>query len=157
MHAKFFVLAATLIAASCSRPAATTTAASAPPAAASFTVGELADADAPIQGCSVMLSRVGAPSSAGDVFRAGGGDDKSVQGFIRIDGTLITLGLVNASADEKGGVRTFADAQHTTQVVETLTAGAAHEESDSVEESGTLAVTHNGAAQTLHVTGGTAC
>ncbi|MES1156604.1 MAG: hypothetical protein ABUL73_02385 [Alphaproteobacteria bacterium] len=154
MTARSFAFAAILLIASCGPQAATTSTTSAAP---SFSIGTLADSDAPIQGCSVMLSRAGAAPSDGDVFRAGGDDDKTVQGFIRIDGALITLGLVNASITEKGGARTFADAQHATQVVETLTTGEAHEEADSVDESGTLAVTHNGATETLQVTGGTAC
>jgi len=153
------LLAAALPLAACTQPAATTTA-TAPPAttaAATFVVGNLAEGDGQIQGCTTMLSRAGDAPSAGDLFRAGGGDDKDVQGFIRIDGALITLNLVTADIDEKGGRRSFADTAHTTQVIESLTTGAAHEESDSVEESGTLAVTHNGATQTLQVSGGTAC
>src|SRR5262249_9987706 len=121
----------------------------------SFAVQPLLENDGNIQGCTRMLSRVGAPS-AGDIFREDG-VDTGAKGFLRIDGALIQVDLVNSNASEKGGTRTFADKANTTQIVETLTTGASHQDSDSVDETGTLAVTHNGATQTIQVEGGTAC
>ncbi|HVY84117.1 MAG TPA: hypothetical protein VG943_03230 [Caulobacterales bacterium] len=153
MH-KRFALAAVLLLAACS-PQSTTGAATSTAAAARFVVNDLGDNDGAIQGCTTMLGRKGAQPGA-DVFRAGGGD-QDAQAFVRIDGALVTLNLTSANVNEQGGTRTFADASHTTQVVEALTTGATHEEADSVEQSGTLTITHNGSTQTIEVEGGTAC
>ncbi|HWA01411.1 MAG TPA: hypothetical protein VG841_13960 [Caulobacterales bacterium] len=146
-------LAAVLALASCSPPPATPTTSAT--GAANFVIDDLAENDGDIQGCARMLGRVNAQPGA-DVFREDG-VDTGAKGFIRIDGVLIQVNLVSANATEQGGARAFADASRSTQVVETLTTGAAHEESDSVEESGALTVTHNGATQILQVSGGTAC
>lgn len=150
MNRFFVALAATLLMSSCS-PTATTSST----AGASFTVNPLLDNDGEIQGCVRGLGRTGAPST-GDIFREDG-VDTGARGFIRIDGQLLSLSLVSSNANEHGGTRSFADAAQTTQVVETLTTGEGHPESDSVDETGTLVVTHNGATQTIQVEGGTAC
>ena len=155
--------AAALLLAACTPPATTTTSTSTTTSAvtgtthaASFTVNDLQESDGNIQGCTRSLSRTGAAPSAGEIFREDGVDTGAV-GFVRIDGALIAVNLVSSNGNEKGGTRTFADKANTTQIVETLTTGAAHEEADSVEESGSLAITHNGATQTIQVEGGTAC
>lgn len=104
-----------------------------------------------------MLSRVGAPMNDGLLF-AEDAVDNGAKGFIKINGHVLNLALVRAtSADTAPEVRTFADAAHTVEVVETTTLGQAHEEADSVERTGTLAVTFGGATQTIPVEGGTAC
>jgi len=104
-----------------------------------------------------MLSRVGAATNAGLLFAEDGVENGAI-GFIKINGTVLNVALTSKSGGETGPtVRTFADTAHTVQVVETTTTGAAHEESDSVEQSGTLAVTFGGATQTIPVDGGTAC
>ena len=127
---------------------------SAEDAPAAFVINDLADNDIQIQGCSRTLSRESA--SAGAVFAEDAVDAGAI-GFVRINGALIVVNLVSGNSSVEGGTRTFEDATHTTRIVETIVAGAAHEESDSVEETGTLEVTHHGAAQTLNVVGGTAC
>jgi len=134
------------------QPAATTTSATAASEAA-FTIGALSDTDAQIQGCTRSLSRKG----GGDTIFAEDGVDTGAKGFIRIDGQLINVGLTAGSGDEQHATRNFADADHTLAIVESLTTGATHQETDSVEESGTLAVTYKGATQTIEVEGGVAC
>lgn len=139
----------------CSRPAAPPTASTPPPAAvAAFTINPLTEADNTIQGCTTSLSRRG--DTSGEIFLEDG-VDSGAKGFIRIDGALINVGLVDLTESETGATRTFADAAHTVRIVETLTVGQAHEESDSVDMSGTLAVTYRGATQNFPVEGGTAC
>ena len=136
------------------QPAATTTATTATnPSPAPFDVGALSETDIQIQGCTRTLNRTGST----DTIFAEDGVDTGAKGFIRIEGQLINVGLTAGAGDEHHSVRNFADANHTIGIVETLTTGAAHEESDSVEESGTLAVTYKGAALTIQVEGGTAC
>jgi hypothetical protein len=132
-----------------------TTAARAPraPTSASFSVQALADGDIKIQGCSRTLSRTG----SNDTIFAEDGVASGAKGVIRIDGRLIDVALLAASDDEEHSRRNFADANHTTEIVESLTTGERHEESDSVEETGTLAVTYRGATQTIGVAGGVAC
>lgn len=104
-----------------------------------------------------MLSRVGAPNNAGIIF-AEDAVDNGAKGFIKINGAVINVALMSATnADGAPEVRTFADAAHTIEIVETTTLGEAHEEADSVERAGTLAVTFGGATQTIPVEGGTAC
>lgn len=126
-------------------------------APASFTVDALGDAEWSIQGCSTMLSRVGAPVNQGILF-AEDAVDNGAKGFIKINGHVLNVSLASASGGESAPeVRTFADAAHTVEVVETTTLGEAHEEADSVERAGTLAVTFGGATQTIPVEGGTAC
>lgn len=137
---------------------ASTTDASAPAAAAaSFTVDALSDNEWMIQGCSTTVSRVGAPVNEGVLF-AEDAVDNGGKGFIKINGTLLNVALVNTTGGESvPEVRTFADAAHTVEVVESTTLGQAHEEADSVERAGTLTVTFGGATQTIPIEGGTAC
>jgi hypothetical protein len=118
-----------------------------------FAIGALADRDIAIQGCTTTLSRKG----GADTIFAEDGVDTGAKGFIRIDGHLIDVSLINATGDEQHSTRSFVDANHTVQIVEDLTVGAAHEESDSVEQSGSIAVTYGGATQNIQVEGGTAC
>jgi hypothetical protein len=122
----------------------------APQAPANFTVGELTESDGDIEGCSTMLSRVG--GARGNIFIEDA-VDTGAKGFIRINGNLIRVDLVRVSGEQ----RAFADAAHRVEVVETLTTGEAHEESDSVEQSGSVVVTFGGVTQTIAVEGGTAC
>src|SRR5262249_31820082 len=133
-------------------PSNTATTAAAP---AAFVINDLQDNDGAIQGCSVMLGRAGPSNGAigRDIFREDG-VATGAKGYVRIDGALIEVDLVSSNQDDKGGTRSFGDKQHTTQIVENLVTGAAHEESDSVEQSGTLVVTHNGVSQTVRVRGG---
>src|SRR5262245_2605974 len=99
--------AALVLLAACAPPAATSTAADTTSAAApSFVIGQLDQNDAVIQGCQTMLVRAGAAPSAGDVFESGAGDN-NVQGFIRIDGALITLDIVQGQSTEQSSTRTF--------------------------------------------------
>ncbi len=136
--------------------AACTPAATPPPpdlSQPSFTVGTLSETDIQIQGCTRTLNRTGST----DTIFAEDGVDAGAKGFIRIDGQLINVALAAGTGDEQHSTRNFADANHTVAIVESLTTGAAHEESDSVEESGILAITYKGATQTVQVEGGTAC
>lgn len=143
-------LAMTLVSlAACQSPAASTSAAR----SQSFSVQALAENDIQIQGCTRTLSRTGAT----DTIFAEDGVDQGAKGFIRIDGQLITVGLTANAGDEQHTTRNFADANHAVEIVESLTTGASHEESDSVEESGALAITYRGATQTIQVEGGVAC
>jgi hypothetical protein len=123
---------------------------------AEFAIGDLSETDAQIQGCTRSLSRAGSAVNAGQVF-VEDAIDSGAKGYIKIDGAVLTVTLVDTNADEQGGTRVFETDDHATRVVETLVTGAAHEEADSVEESGSIVVTHNGASQTLQVAGGTAC
>lgn len=152
MKTSLVVLFAALALAACSGPAPTAKKA---PAPADFVVDDLADNDANIQGCSTMLARV-QTTEPGNVF-VEDGTDNGAKGFIRIDGQLVTLTLVSAVGDEKAATRTFADAAKTVQVVEKLKTGEAHQEADSVDQSGSIAITKGGATQTIAVEGGTAC
>lgn len=161
---KFTIASAALLAAlslgACSKPATTTTSATSTTVAittttpASFTIGVLAEHDADIQGCTSSFSRQG--DTPGQVFTEDGINAGAV-GYIRINGNLIKVDLVTADDNEKGGTRTFADKGHTVSIVETTITGATHPEADSVESSGTLAVTFGGATQTLQIEGGAAC
>jgi hypothetical protein len=155
-----------LFAAACAKEPAPQAAASTSPSAApsesaptGFTIGALQDADMNVQGCQTGLSRIGDPAPAPTLFFAEAADQPPAKGFIRIDGELVTVTLTSSSRDEASstGIRTLENADHTVKVVETLKAGAANEASDSVEQSGTLAVTARGATQTIPVEGGTAC
>ena len=144
----------------CSKPVATPEAASseAAPAsvsapAATFVINPLQDKDNDIMGCQTMLSDGKSP---GELF-VEDGVDTGARGLLRINGYLVSVDLVSNIQTETGGTRTFADKEKTVTVVETLKTGAQHPESDSVDMSGTLTVTHNGATQTIAVTGGTAC
>lgn len=163
MTALVFAIGAALLASACQpAPAPQSTAVSPPPTAAaagaaSFHVDPLGDNDWNIQGCQTMLSRVGAPMNEGLLFAEDGVDD-GAKGFIKINGQVLHVALVRGARTDGGPeVRTFADAAHTIEVIETTTLGAANEEADSVERNGTLAVTFGGATQTIPVEGGTAC
>ena len=154
MKKKVALLAIGLISIAACQPAATTReAAGASASSTAFAVNALSEADVQIQGCTRMLNRTGGR----EMIFAEDAVDAGAKGFIRIDGQLINVGLTAASGDEHHSTRNFADADHTLSVVESLTTGAAHEQSDSVEEAGTLAVTYKGATQTMPVEGGTAC
>lgn len=149
-------LALSLAACGQATTASTTTSTTVPvPAAATFVVNDLLANDGQIQGCTRMLARTEASPGA-DIFREDG-VETGAKGFIRIDNVLVDVALVSGQSTESGAARTFEDATHATRIVEDLKTGAAHQESDSVEESGTLAITHNGATQAIQVTGGVAC
>ncbi len=122
---------------------------------AAFFLGELSDTDGDIQGCTTTLSR--ASSETGRAIFAEDGVDTNAVGFIRIDDKLMKVGLVSSTPGDKGGVRVFASKDKTVQVVENYVTGAEHQESDSVELTGTLVVTVRGESQTFMVSGGTAC
>jgi hypothetical protein len=121
--------------------------------AAAFVVNGVSDADAPIQGCITMLGRAGKP----DYVLIEDGVDTGAVGYIRIDGDLIKLALVASAASEGGGVRTFENVERGLKVVETYTIGDSHEESDSTDATGTVAVTYKGQTLLIPVEGGTAC
>ena len=144
---RYTLLLTALVSIAGCQPGATTT------AGAAFNVQPLSETDIQIQGCSRTLSR----TSAADPIFAEDSVDAGAKGFIRVDGQLIDVGLTAASGDQQHSTRNFADADHTIEIVESLTSGAAHEESDSVEESGALAITYHGATQTIPVEGGAAC
>ncbi len=160
-----FVLSAALLAAcqpaapasTASTASGTTPAATASATPASFSVDSLGDNEWSIQGCQTMITRVGLPENQGIIF-AEDAVDTGAHGFIKINGNVLNVALVSTNGSEASPeVRTFADAAHTVQVVESPTLGKAHEEADSVERAGTLAVTFGGATQTIQVDGGTAC
>ena len=137
----------------CSKPvAAPEASSSAAPAPADFAVQALTEADNDIQGCQVMLDQKG----VGQVFLEDG-VDTGAHGYIRIDGTKYRVDLTSSVQDEKGGTRVFADKASGLTLTEVLKTGEAHEESDSVEQSGTITVTFKGMTKTIAVEGGTAC
>jgi hypothetical protein len=139
--------------AACSKPvAAPEASSSAAPPPADFTVQALTEADNDIQGCQVMLDQKG----VGQVFLEDG-IDTGAHGYIRIDGTKYRVDLTSSVQDEKGGTRVFADKASGLTLTEVLKTGDAHEESDSVEQSGTITVTFKGVTKTVAVEGGTAC
>jgi hypothetical protein len=123
------------------------------PPASAFDIGVLSESDINIQGCTTTLVRAG----GADTVFAEDGADVGARGFIRLDGRLISVGLTGASGDNRRATRNFANPDQSVAIVESLTTGAAHEDSDSVEQSGTIAVTYRGATQTVQVDGGTAC
>lgn len=126
-------------------------------APASFSVDALADNEWMIQGCMTAVSRVGAAPNAGVLF-VEDVVDQGAKGFIKINGAVLNVGLTHTTGGESSPeVRTFEDGAHTVTVVESTTLGQAHEEADSVDRTGTLAVTFGGATQTIPVEGGTAC
>lgn len=148
----YLLLAPLLVIAAC-QPETTTTTAASDASTTAFSVEALTENDIQIQGCTTTLSRAGST----DTIFAEDGADTTAKGFIRIGGQLINVILTSASGDEQHSTRNFADTDHVVAVVETLTTGAAHEESDSVDQSGTLAVTYHGATRVIPVEGGTAC
>ena len=129
-----------------------TAAATATEASAGFKLEPLGEGEGDVQGCQTMLSG----GDGGDIFRASAAD-KDASGFLKIDGEVVQVDLVSAEGDEKSHVRSFESADKKTSVVESLITGEAHPESDSVEQSGSIEVTHDGAKQTIEVKGGTAC
>jgi len=145
----------------CTKPAATPDAASSSEAApasvtapaATFVINPLQANDNDIMGCQTMLSDGKSP---GELF-VEDGVEKGARGLLRINGYLVSVDLISSTQTEKGGTRTFADKDKTVTVVETVTIGEQHPESDSVDLSGNLTVTHKGVSQTIAVTGGTAC
>ena len=109
-----------------------------------------------LQGCTTSLTRAGAAPSAGDTFRESSSDTQG-DGFIRIDGKLMHVMLVNSSHKGRDTTLVFEDAAHTLKVVEAVKSGATDEDSDSTALTGTLTVTYKGATQTMRVEGGVAC
>jgi len=127
----------------------------APPKAA-FTVETLAETDySGIQGCTTVFGPVGA-KPGNDIFVEDAGDTDG-KGLMKIGGRKIGLKLVSQTQSDKGGLRLFRSADGKLSVAENYVTGTAHEDSDSVEMSGTLTVTWNGASQAIKVEGGTAC
>jgi len=118
-----------------------------------FLVGPLSEADINIQGCATTLER----KDGTDTVFAEDGAASGAQGVIRLDRQLIHVSLVSASGDERRAKRRFADADQSVVIIEDLKTGASHQESDSVDQYGTVAVTYRGQTQTLEVAGGTAC
>ncbi len=137
---------------------------STPPSPRTFTINalSLADGDNELSGCTTELTRVGAPESAGPVFRESSSDTEGI-GFIRIDGTLIRVRLSSSKANQPSAAdaqeytHVFEDASHTTRVIEALKNGATNEQADSTAHAGSLTIIYRGATQTLRVEGGTAC
>jgi hypothetical protein len=129
-----------------------------PPAPAKpvFTVNTLAETDySGIQGCTTVLGPVGVKPGA-DIFVEDAGDTDG-KGLMKIDGRMVGLKLVSQTQSEKGGLRLFKSADGKLSVAENYVTGTAHEDSDSVELSGTLTITWNGASRAIRVEGGTAC
>ena len=121
-------------------------------AAPDFKVEPLGEGEGDVQGCQTMLSN----NDGGDIFRASAADNDA-PGFVKIDGDVVQVDLVSSEGDEKSRVRTFESADKKTSVVESLVSGEAYPESDSVAQSGSIEITHDGAKQTFEVKGGTAC
>ncbi|QNK01504.1 hypothetical protein [Dyella telluris] len=139
-------------------PVAASSAASSPAPGASFVVGVLGlnDGDAELQGCSTSLRRKDSASQPGDVFREADADKDGV-GFMRIDGKLIRVVMVQTNTDDTSSITLYEDAAHTLRIVETVEAGETNENADSTELHGTLTITYKGSTQTLPVDGGVAC
>ena len=121
-------------------------------AASGFKVEPLGEGEGDVQGCQTMLSN----NDGGEIFRASAADNDA-PGFVKIDGAVVQVDLVSSEGDEKSRVRTFESADKKTSVVESLVNGEAYPESDSVAQSGSIEITHDGAKQTFEVKGGTAC
>lgn len=139
-------------------PVTASSAATKPASEASFVVGALEskDGEADLQGCSTSYKQAGEASQFGDVFRETNADKDNV-GFIRIDGKLVRVNLVQTKTDETSTITVFEDAAHTLRIVETIQAGEANENADSTGMHSTLTITYKGSTQTLHVDGGLAC
>ena len=126
------------------------------PASTAFTVGTLADSDySGIQGCMTVFSRAG--SQPGNNLFVEDAVDTDAKGLMKIEGTMVGLKLVSQTHTSKGGLRLFRSADRKLSVAENYITGTAHEDTDSVEMSGTLTVTWNGVSQSIKVDGGTAC
>jgi hypothetical protein len=91
-----------------------------------------------------------------DIFVEDAGDTDG-KGLMKIDGRMVGLKLVSQTQSEKGGLRLFKSADGKLSVAENYVTGTAHEDSDSVELSGTLTITWNGASRAIRVEGGAAC
>lgn len=126
------------------------------PAKPAFTIGALADSDySGIQGCTTVFGPAGSQPGA-DIFVEDAGDTDG-KGLMKIDGKMIGLKLVSQTQSEKGGLRQFKSADGKLSISENYVNGTAHEDTDSVEMTGTLTVTWNGSSQSIKVEGGTAC
>lgn len=125
---------------------------------AEFVIQALGEEEAYASGCMTMLRRAGASPAAGDVLRVGEFErDTGPIGFMRIDGALIRLRRISSSETEQTIHDVFANEDGATRVEERLRIGAVNEEADSTAHNGMIVVTHNGAKQTVRVSGGTAC
>ena len=126
------------------------------PAKAAFAIGTLADSDySGIQGCMTVLSRTG--SQPGNNLFVEDAVDTDAKGLMKIDGAMVGLKLVSQTHTSKGGLRLFRSADGKLSVAENYITGTAHEDTDSVELSGSLTVTWAGVSQAIKVEGGTAC
>lgn len=126
------------------------------PSPAAFTVNTLAETDySGIQGCTTVFGRPGT-RPGNDIFVEDAGDTDG-KGLMKVDGRKIGLKLVSQTQSDKGGLRLFKSADGKLSVAENYITGTAHEDTDSIELSGTLTVTWNGASQAIKVEGGTAC
>ncbi len=126
------------------------------PAKPAFTIGTLADSDySGIQGCTTVFGPAGSQPGA-DIFVEDASDTDG-KGLMKIDGKMIGLKLVSQTQSDKGGLRQFRSADGKLSIAENYVNGTAHEDTDSVEMTGTLTVTWNGSSQSIKVEGGTAC
>jgi hypothetical protein len=126
------------------------------PAKAAFTLSPLAETDYNgIQGCMTVFGPAGAKPGA-DIF-VEDAVDTDAKGLMKVDGQMVGVKLVSQTQSGKGGLRLFRSADGKLSVAENYVTGTSHEDSDSVELSGTLTVTWNGASQAIKVDGGTAC
>ena len=139
-------------------PQAASASATPPPAPPppTFTVGTLAESDYNgIQGCTTVFGPLGAKPES-DIFVEDAGDTDG-KGLMKINEKMIGLKLVSQTQSEKGGLRQFKSADGKLSVAENYVTGTAHEDTDSVEMTGTLTVIWNGSSQSIKVEGGTAC
>jgi hypothetical protein len=127
-----------------------------PPAKPVFTIETLADSDySGIQGCMTVFSRAG--SQPGNNLFVEDSVDTDAKGLMKVNGTMVGVKLVSQTHTSKGGLRLFRSADGRLSVAENYITGTAHEDTDSVEMSGTLTVTWAGVSQAIKVDGGTAC
>ncbi len=124
------------------------------PVPAVFSVDDMADGDGNITGCTTTLYRD--TTRRHQIFVEDDVESGGV-GYIRINGQLLKLDLTRSSHSDTGGLSVFTSADKDVQVVEDFLTGAAHQESDSVDSTGSLSVTYRGAVQSFIFTGGTAC
>jgi hypothetical protein len=154
------VLTGAVLLEACQPKAQPSAAAAAPapqaPVTPAFTVEPLVESDySGIQGCATVFRRAG--TAPGNNLFVEDAVDTDAKGLMRIDGTMVGVKLVSQTHTSKGGLRLFRSADGKLSVAENYLTGTAHEDTDSVEMSGTLTVTWNGASQALKVDGGTAC
>lgn len=140
----------------CTPAAKPTDVAASSAAPASFTLGAIDQSETDIQGCTTMLAK--GDDAVGYIFLEDG-VDTGAKGFLKLDGQVVRVGLTSNSFDEakSTGKRLFASGDGNLSIVEDLTMGEQHPESDSVDMSGSLTVTYKGMTQTVPVKGGTAC